>query len=251
MPVPALVLAWFLLQDVTVCDPEDPEPAASLGGQQASGAAEEKAGRVCLTKAREEDRDDIQLMVRGERDSDEAGAEDGDKDGGAGGDDAGARASATRGTGVKGLPHVDSVARSVSRTGTATLCESERGNWVERALAWRAQAVARYEVKPSVLRSDGAMARLRQTAVSHGYRAAGALLLSSLWSDVAAAARLRQLWMAITFSLCSFFVGKQWAELEMVSLPRSLARIHALAQSPWLFPPPPPPPPPTGDAGIS
>ena len=48
MSAPALVLAWFLLQDVTVCDPEDPEPAASSGGQQASGAAEEKAGRVDL-----------------------------------------------------------------------------------------------------------------------------------------------------------------------------------------------------------
>ena len=69
-----------------------------------------------------------------------------------------------------------------------------------------------------------------------GNRCASAVVLGS---DVAAAARLRQLWMAITFSLCSFFVGKQWAELEMVSLPRSLARMHTLLSHPGSNLPPP------------
>jgi len=174
--VVALVVALFLLQDLVVTDPEDPEPQYSAAG--ALGAPElgdtdkdsddhghdggedcEEQGGAGGARGRGEggggsagDRDDVGLLKK-ERgasgDHDDIRVVVGMGEGGSGG---GQEEGGRQG----GRAEVGEEERGRERRGGV-----QGGNPLVRAWKWRQRAVARFRVAPTQLRSDGALAQLR------------------------------------------------------------------------------------------
>ena len=84
---------------------------------------------------------------------------------------------------------------------------------------WRRQATRRYRIVNTPLLSDGSMAKLQAVAKEHGYAKAATEICHSFMRQLREVGRLRNLWMVISFSLTTFFVSKQWGDMDSLSVP--------------------------------
>ena len=84
---------------------------------------------------------------------------------------------------------------------------------------WRRQATRRYRVVQTPLLSDGTLAKLKLIAKEQGYSEAGREMVVSACRQFREVAAMRNLWMVISFSLTTFFVSKQWGDMDSMSVP--------------------------------
>jgi hypothetical protein len=100
---------------------------------------------------------------------------------------------------------------------------------LDRGWQWRQRSLHRYRLVRTPLRGGGAVAeelrgvwRARGGGVpgcARGLGAAARLLIDHGARGAAGVLRLRALWRVICFSLCSFFVSKQWGDTETMLIP--------------------------------
>eukprot|EP01047_Picozoa_sp_COSAG01_P055156 COSAG01_NODE_6109_length_3845_cov_11.171116_3_plen_485_part_00 len=93
------------------------------------------------------------------------------------------------------------------------------GAQLDRALRWRQQSLHRYRLVHTPLRSVGVTAELREVWGAHGAVTATIMALRHARRGAAAVLRLRSLWRVICFSLCTFFVSKQWGDTATMLIP--------------------------------
>mmetsp|Transcript_46347 Transcript_46347/g.108784 ORF Transcript_46347/g.108784 Transcript_46347/m.108784 type:complete len:424 (+) Transcript_46347:193-1464(+) len=225
----AMGLSLFLVQDVDVLHPDDPEKTEreTVEGQDCDGAI--NRGKAIHTVgdgmgSREEQPaqadSEMTAFVGSESTAGDRGAEAAE-----GGKEGGKVRKNKRGREGQGE---DSV--GVSLLGHDSE-EEALGGWCsgEHALAklvrWRREAVARFVITPTKPRGTDAMERLRYVRREHGVLAAAGSGMSGLCVELREMLCLRALWRVVVFSVAVFFVCKQWVEMETV-LPTFLERSY-------------------------
>jgi hypothetical protein len=94
-------------------------------------------------------------------------------------------------------------------------------------LAWRARVTRKYRIVETPLLSAGFVPKMQAMAKEQGYGAAIKSAVNSLGTQFSEVSKLRNLWMVIAFSWATFFVSKQWGDMDSL-MPVQMVRMYGV-----------------------